>query len=43
LLLTFRNFAIKMAKILYLGNKNKLICFVLLSTFRIFAPKNDKS
>ena len=32
-----RNFANKLAKILRLGIKNKCICFVLLSTFRIFA------
>ena len=32
----FRNFAIKMAKLLQLGIKNKWICFVLLSFFRNF-------
>ena len=35
--LYFRNFAIKMANLLRLGNKNKSIYFVLHSTFRNFA------
>ena len=32
----FRNFANKLAKLLRLGNKNKRVCFVFLSTFRNF-------
>ena len=35
----FCNFAIKMANLLSLGNKNKSIYFVLRSTFRNFAAK----
>ena len=32
----FRNFAVKTAKLLRLGNKNKPVCFVFLSIFRNF-------
>ena len=35
----FRKFAIKMAKLLYLGIKKESILFVLLSFFRNFAAK----
>ena len=38
----FRNFAIKMAKLLQLGIKNKCIYFVLLSFFRNFAIKDGE-
>ena len=38
----FRNFEDKSAKLLGLGNKNKRICFVLLSTFRNFAAAYEK-
>ena len=37
--LIFRTFATKVAKVLRLGNKNKLIYFVLLSTFRTIVDK----
>ena len=41
----FRNFAVKTAKLLRLGNKNKRVCFVFLSTFRnfvaIYQPKYE--